>query len=297
MGWEITSTPFASWCVMNSLPIVHLITSLVALPSLPSDTPPALPVPVDQLTRLSSPSDVIAVARLADGSPAPAETKLPELVNLRHTLEYMRVHYPRAMVKAVTKTPTIAWIFVTEKGRIAAAHLVLPSGHPPLDSLSLDVLSIAEFKPAEAGGRPVGLWLPFPAGIPPHEELINILERVGRDISEVPVVTPYTDKPVLLNRSQVEAAIVRVVHQLSPHARALNEVFMRAQRAGGLVRMHVFVDQRGTVGKVVIQKTSGNTDLDNSAKTIARMMRFAPAKDGAKPVPVWIEIPIQFKDQ
>lgn len=282
---------------MNSLALVRLVVNLVAVQPFPSDTPPALPIAVNELTRLSTRSDVIAVSRLADGSPAPADIEMPELINRRQTLEYLRVHYPESMKSTVTKSPTIAWVFVNEQGRIADAYLVLPSGHPPLDSLSLNVLSVAEFKPAKAGGKRVGLWLPFPARVPPHAELIATLEADGRDISEHPIETPYTQKPVLLNRHQVEAAIIRIISGVNPTLRAINEAFARAQNVGGVVRMHIFIDESGTVANAIIQKTSGNADLDNSAKMIARMMRFTPAKHGDTPVPVWIEVPINFKAQ
>ncbi|HEY0671450.1 MAG TPA: energy transducer TonB [Longimicrobiales bacterium] len=55
-----------------------------------------------------------------------------------------------------------------------------------------------------------------------------------------------------------------------------------------------YIDSQGAVQNVVIKKTSGNPDLDANALTIARMMRFAPARNGATPVDVWIEVPIRF---
>jgi TonB family protein len=49
------------------------------------------------------------------------------------------------------------------------------------------------------------------------------------------------------------------------------------------------------VRNAVVSKTSGNTDLDTNAVNIAKMMRFSPARNGDKPVAVWIQVPIKFK--
>src|SRR5688572_17977104 len=158
---------------MNLLAILPLALGLAAPAPMPSDTPPAFPAPLSRLAELKSAHDVIAVSLLADGQAAPATLVLPSLINRRHTLEYMRVHYPEKMRKVVSNTTPVAWLFVDEKGRVAQARLLTSSGHPALDSLSLAVVSIAEFTPALHDKRPVGVWVPFPARIPPHEQLLT----------------------------------------------------------------------------------------------------------------------------
>lgn len=279
---------------MTGLTLLHLTWTLAAPPALPSDTPPAPPVSVERLAALRTMEDVIAVTLLEDGSPAPAQLVLPELDNRRHILDFMRVNYPESL-REVTSIPVpIAWLFVDDRGRVGAVRLLGTSGYPALDSLSLGVLRMAQFKPANSAGKPVGVWLPLPARVPPYDEVTQTLAAADRHVSDAPVQVAYTKKPVLLNRNQVEAAIVRIVHQLNPQIREMNEAFARAQMAGGTTHLDIFIDREGHVQNAVVKKTSGNGDLDGHALQIARMMRFSPAFNDDQPVEVWLEVPFKF---
>jgi TonB family protein len=281
---------------MNSLVLIQAAFAMATLPPMPADTPPALPIPVAQLAQIRTVQDVIGITLLADGTKAPAQLVLPQLDNARHTLEYMRVHYPESKRNAVATSMAVAWVLVGADGKVGAAQLLTTSGHPELDSLSLNVLRMAVFKPAEHDGNPVAVWFPMPASIPAYDDLIAKLESDGQHISEAPREVAYTQKPVLLNRNQVEAAIVRIVHQLNPRSRAETEAFARARTAaGGTALVDLFINQEGAVANAVIGKSSGNTELDNHALTVARTMRFSPAKNGDQPVDAWIQVPIKFK--
>jgi TonB family protein len=282
---------------MTILAILPLALGLVAPAPVPSDTPPAFPAPLSRLAELKSPADVIGVSLLADGSAAPATLVLPALFNRRHTLEYMRVHYPETMRKVVSNATPVAWMFVDEKGRVSQARLLTTSGYPALDSLSLGVLSIAEFTPAQHDKRPVGVWVPFPARIPPHEQLITAITTMERDPSEAPSHTPHTQKPVLLNRGQVEAAIVRVLHGANKGQAELNAAFARPQHVGGVAEMWLLIKADGSVGNMQFKKKTGSNELDSAAQTVAQLMRFAPGRNGDVPVDVWLEVPIRFSDR
>ena len=270
---------------------------LTALPPMAPDTPPPLPVPAERVVALKTMEDVIGATVLADGSRAPAHLVLPQLSNRLHTLEFMRVHYPEKLRKKVSKKLAVAWVYIDEEGKTGEVSLVTSSGYPALDSLSLRVMQIAAFRPAQLDGKPVGVWVPFPARIPPHDELIATLAAMTADVTDTPMETPHTQKPVLLNRNQVEAAIVRIRHGANRALAEMNEMFQRPQNAGGKIDLWIYIDATGSVAKTIIKKTSGNKDLDASAENIARMMRFAPAKNGDTPVDIWIEVPIQFKER
>lgn len=280
---------------MNVLVLLHTTFTLATLPPMLPDTPPRPPVPVEHLSSLKTMQDVIAVSLLADGRRAPSNLVLPELQNRHHTLEFMRVHYPESMRGKKGHRLPIAWLFVDEHGKVRQAQLLSSSGFAALDSLSVNVLGIALFRPAQLEGRNVGVWVPFPARIPPHEELIETIKAATNDITNTPMYTPHTHKPVLLNRNQVEAAIVRVMHGANKALAEMNEMFNRPQNLGGKTDLWLFIDNTGTVANVLVKKTSGNKDLDAHAFAIAKMMRFAPARNGEQPVDVWLEVPIHFK--
>ncbi|UCD17557.1 MAG: TonB family protein [Candidatus Zixiibacteriota bacterium] len=62
----------------------------------------------------------------------------------------------------------------------------------------------------------------------------------------------------------------------------------------GSVRIKVLVDNDGSVVKVLVGESSGETALDRSALEAVENFRFKPALQGGKPVMVWVEIPVEF---
>lgn len=276
------------------IPFLVSVSCLAAAPMRP-DTPPALPVPVAQLQQLKSMQDVIAVTLLADGSHAPSGIVLPRLLNRRQTIDYMLVNYPRHARPEDTQTMPIAWVLVDKSGNVADALLVQPSSEAQLDSLAVKALDVAWFTPATIGNDTVAVWLPYPVRVPTREELTAALAALDGDNSQAPRNTPFDEKPVLLNRIQVEEAVVRIIYNLDPRVNAMNEQFARATRVGGKTNLWLYLDETGTVRNVVVKKTSGNTDLDNYARQVARTMRFAPAKLQGKAVEAWIEMPVEFR--
>jgi protein TonB len=60
-----------------------------------------------------------------------------------------------------------------------------------------------------------------------------------------------------------------------------------------LLKVEVLTD--GTVGRILIEKSSGNLDLDRAAKAAISQWQFAPARQGEKRIKAWIRIPIRFR--
>lgn len=262
--------------------------------SMVCDTPPA-PPPIDRLTQLQSMTDVLGVARLEDGSPVPPTMQLPVFLNRRQAIEYMLVNYPSGNPPKQSQGPAIGWVLVNRRGRVESATLVNPTGNAEYDSLSVRTLRMAEFAPARLGSDSLALWLPLPARVPTRQELSGAIAEADFDKSRTPVELPFDQKPKLLNRLQVEAAVVRVIYQMNPQVAALEEAFRRAQRVGGRTLVWIYIDAQGNVVNAILKTTSGNTDLDGSSLQIAKMMRFAPAKLKGKATDVWIEVPIVFR--
>jgi len=70
-----------------------------------------------------------------------------------------------------------------------------------------------------------------------------------------------------------------------------------AREAGieGMVIVRAFIDEKGIVRDMKIQKGIPNTGLDEAAMSAIGRTKFKPAKQRDKPVGVWISIPITFK--
>ncbi|MBS0540439.1 MAG: energy transducer TonB [Proteobacteria bacterium] len=71
---------------------------------------------------------------------------------------------------------------------------------------------------------------------------------------------------------------------------------MRARRAGyqGTATVRVLVDASGRPSQVVLQKSSGHADLDESALSALRAARFRPFLDAGVAQAVWVICPIGF---
>jgi TonB family protein len=60
-----------------------------------------------------------------------------------------------------------------------------------------------------------------------------------------------------------------------------------------LLKVEVLTD--GGVGRILIEKSSGNLDLDRAAKAAISQWHFAPARHGEKRIKAWVIIPIRFR--
>lgn len=71
---------------------------------------------------------------------------------------------------------------------------------------------------------------------------------------------------------------------------------IRARRAGyqGTATVRVLVDASGRPSQVVLQKSSGHADLDESALSALRAARFRPFVDAGIAQSVWVICPIGF---
>ncbi|MEX1183234.1 MAG: TonB family protein [Gemmatimonadota bacterium] len=103
------------------------------------------------------------------------------------------------------------------------------------------------------------------------------------ELSRVPQFTPRTVEPELRNRAEVERALSRNYPPL-----------LRDAGIGGSPRLWFFIDEDGRVANTLLKASSGYPDLDEAARKVAEVMRFSPALNLGRPVPVWVEIPILF---
>ena len=104
------------------------------------------------------------------------------------------------------------------------------------------------------------------------------------DLMAAPAVTPFTERPDLLNEAEVQEALE-------------NEYPPMLKESGieGTVSVHFFVDTEGEVQRVIVAHTSGNQALDEAALRVAAVFKFTPALKLDEVVPVWISIPITFQ--
>jgi TonB family protein len=108
--------------------------------------------------------------------------------------------------------------------------------------------------------------------------------RSAEEIRREPTFTPFTVAPGITNREEV----IRVLREQYPP-------LLREAGVGGTVRVYFFVNERGLVEQVRLDRSSGHPALDEAALNVAGAYQFTAARNGDDPVPVWVSFPITFQ--
>ncbi len=104
------------------------------------------------------------------------------------------------------------------------------------------------------------------------------------DLSATPVFTPWTVRPEIRNRSEVQAALMREYPPI-----------LRNAGIGGQVVVWFFISETGQVLDSRVSQSSGYAQLDEAALKVADVFRFRPALNLDRIVQVWIRFPIEFQ--
>ena len=103
---------------------------------------------------------------------------------------------------------------------------------------------------------------------------------------EVRGLTPMTVRPRLLNRAEVERALLRAYPPI-----------LRDAGIGGTPTVWFQIDVDGTVLRTELHESSNEPRLDAAALEVAHVMRFAPAMNRDQYVRVWVSVPIRFESR
>jgi protein TonB len=103
------------------------------------------------------------------------------------------------------------------------------------------------------------------------------------DIGAAPTFTPFTVRPDIKNRLELQRALEREYPPL-----------LRDAGIGGTVQVWFFIDEEGEVQNTQVHESSGHKALDDAALNVANIIEFSPALNRDKRVPVWISLPINF---
>ena len=104
------------------------------------------------------------------------------------------------------------------------------------------------------------------------------------DIASAPVFTPMTVRPEIVNRGEVQAALMREYPPI-----------LRDSGIGGTVEIWFFISEEGRVLDSRVSKSSGQVQFDEAALKVADVVRFSPALNRDQRVQVWIQLPITFQ--
>lgn len=116
----------------------------------------------------------------------------------------------------------------------------------------------------------------------PRKDTVTAAPTI-EELSSAPRFTAYTLAPVMKNMEQIQRFLGR-------------EFPRKLRRDGGDARaiLWLLIDMTGQVHRAVIRETSGRGEVDSLAVKASKLMRFEPAKQAGRPVPVWVQQPVRF---
>jgi len=111
----------------------------------------------------------------------------------------------------------------------------------------------------------------------------TVVAQGDRALADAPAFTPFTVKPDIKNRDEVERAMEQNYPPL-----------LRDAGIGGTAIVWFFINDQGTVVRTLVRESSGYQALDEAALKVANIIEFTPALNRDKRVPVWISLPVTF---
>ncbi len=147
----------------------------------------------------------------------------------------------------------------------------------PIEPLTVPV--VAE-PPRVAVAAEVRAATRAPAALPSPEAVASA-EPVKAQPSETAPAPPAVEAP------RFDAAYLQNPPPVYPP-------LARRLREEGKVLLRVLVNADGGAERVELRDSSGSTRLDGAALDTVKRWRFAPARQGERPVAAWVIVPISF---
>lgn len=127
-------------------------------------------------------------------------------------------------------------------------------------------------------GALLSAWVGCASRTPPPADLPPEVEELARQ----PVFTPYEVPP-----THAPGELAGALHRHSPPV-------AKACNAPPLL-VWAFVDAEGKVLNAQVSRSSGDEEVDRAGLAAIREVRFTPALNRGKPVPVWIPVTLDFQ--
>lgn len=154
----------------------------------------------------------------------------------------------------------------------------MPAAHPVARVVAFGVLGASSLVLAMCARDPLA-----PAPADPAEMVVMESDPLEVLQQDGPTFTPMTIKPGLTNVDEVKQELT-----------AAYPAVLRDAGIGGSATVWFYINETGRVLKTQVHQSSGYDQLDRAAMRVAGTMRFTPAMNRDRRVPVWVAIPITF---
>lgn len=201
---------------------------------------------------------------------------------------------------------TVVGLHIAVIGVFYIAQLRAPTT-PPERTLSVSFISEAPSNPAPTPPQP-----PAPTPPPPKTQMLSTTSPTPSPMTAPPMEkdppretrvqqpVPATPQPpaAAASSAQATAAATTPPNFTAAYLNNPGPTYPMASRRRhdeGVVRLRVQVSAEGAPTQVLLDRSSGSADLDAAAVDIVKKRwRFAPAKQGDRPVSAWVVVPMEF---
>lgn len=216
----------------------------------------------------------------------------PRAQNPAELVQAMYETYPSAQRQAGTGA-TVSVSLVVGRDGVPRDVQVVSTTDSAFVQPTIAALSRVRFAPAQVDGVPVSVRVELPlqweVQEPPHPadaaaEQVPARSGAARSETSGTYEVGTVETPP---RPTNTGDMMRAIQQYYPPA------LRRAGTTGSVtVRMRVGVDGRPTEIHIL---QSTDPRFDDATMQVVRRLRFEPARENGRPVPVWVEVPIQWR--
>lgn len=216
------------------------------------------------------------------------------LANRAEIVETLRSHTPEAVQKNEIAADLEFWVEIDADGAVVGVDLEQTSCFRDIDLLGHLIAHQLKFEPAPGYDGPINGWtmVKLHFNQDSYKEYVVDLEgaaeirrakRAAERDSTADTPKPNARRPELRNTREVEDLLKRMYPQV-----------LRQSSEGGATDVRVWVDEKGHPGKRMISKSSGLCEVDLTALTVTKSLRFRPAMLDNKPIPVVVSFSVLF---
>lgn len=218
-----------------------------------------------------------------DADPEDADVA-PALVDRAAVDAALLAAIPRDLLRRRIHAPVVLLLEVAEDGSVVHAEAPVRGCLPSAAPAAISAAQQFRFQATEPG---TGLRR-FPATVAFAGDTVHL--RLAGDAFPRPRPAPpressggRTARPEVRNVAAVQSAMTR---QYPAH--------LRQAGIAGEVGLRLFVDERGRVAGMGIDRSSGHCELDLAALRVGENMAFTPALSDGQRVSVWVDLPLRF---
>jgi len=203
----------------------------------------------------------------------------------------------RAGATGLSPTPSEPALAVAEP-----AHAARPAGQPTVELGRVERTDEPHLTALLASRTAEPEMPAAPPAAPPARELEAAATPNG-DRQPTPVIPAPSARPTLPPADGLQAALppaaggagAFVAPRLTAPKRPRYPEAARQAGVEGRVLVKAYILADGSVREALVARSAGNSALDGAALRTIRESRFVPAQRGGRAVPVWVEVPIDFR--